>query len=148
MRPRAQAGFTVIELAVVLAILAILVMVIVFAVDGSSGTTTVDTGSVTVSETGADLDGYDSAIACTAGGTPIAYGFGASLDIMADGSNGAGKTCDGISIGLGFEGASTTLGPVGMPAEPQPPACAETGSSSSGSGSSSSSGSGSSSSGN
>ncbi len=56
------------------------------AVDGSSGTTTVDTGSVTVSETGADLDGYDSAIACTAGGTPIAYGFGASLDIMADGS--------------------------------------------------------------
>lgn len=50
-------------------------------------------------------------------------------DIMADGTNGAGKTCDGISIGLGFEGAATTLGAVGMPAEPQPDPCLATSSS-------------------
>lgn len=69
-------------------------------------------------------------------------------DIMADGSNGAGKTCDGISIGLGFEAASTTLGAVGAPAEPQPDPCLATSSSSGGGTTSSSSGSGSSGSGN
>ncbi|MFO0616072.1 MAG: hypothetical protein U0414_25990 [Polyangiaceae bacterium] len=51
-------------------------------------------------------------------------------DIMADGSNGPGKTCDGISIGLGFEAQAVTLGPVGMKADPPEDKCAMTTSSS------------------
>jgi len=51
-------------------------------------------------------------------------------DINADGSNDPTKTCDGISIGLGFEGKQTMLGGVGDPAMPQPDPCLATSSSS------------------
>lgn len=44
-------------------------------------------------------------------------------DILKDGTQSPGTTCNGISIGLGFDGALTTLGPVAMPAPPDPDPC-------------------------
>jgi hypothetical protein len=47
-------------------------------------------------------------------------------DIMADGSQDPTKTCDAISIGLGFTGKAVTLGGIAEPTEPEPDPCAET----------------------
>jgi len=52
-------------------------------------------------------------------------------DIMADGSQDATKTCDGISIGIGFDATNTTLGGLGAAAMPQGDPCMATASSSS-----------------
>ncbi|MFO0551697.1 MAG: hypothetical protein U0271_25145 [Polyangiaceae bacterium] len=48
-------------------------------------------------------------------------------DIMADGTQDPNATCDGISIGLGFDAGVVTLDGVGMPAEPGTPPCQGTG---------------------
>lgn len=55
----------------------------------------------------------------------IAQQIRAASDIMSDGTNAAGKTCDGISIGLGFEAKPVQLGAVAAPVEPGPDPCAE-----------------------
>ena len=58
------------------------------AVDGSTGTTTVNSGPVTVSETSGALGRYTTAIACTSGGQPLASGGGTSLTVeVSAGSN-------------------------------------------------------------
>jgi len=49
-------------------------------------------------------------------------------DIMSDGTQDATKTCNGISIGLGFDASNVTLGPAGTPAMMQPDPCLTTGS--------------------
>jgi len=51
------------------------------ATNGSTGSTTANTGTVTVSETGANLADYASAIACTSNGQPSASGNGTSLQV-------------------------------------------------------------------
>jgi hypothetical protein len=67
-------------------------------------------------------------------------------DIMKDGSQNTDAECDGISIGLGFDGGIVQLGPIGPKAGPQDDPCGTgSGGGSSSSSSSSSSGSGSSS---
>lgn len=45
-------------------------------------------------------------------------------DIRNDGTNGAAGTCNGISIGIGFDGALTSLGPVAGATPPDPDPCA------------------------
>jgi len=52
-------------------------------------------------------------------------------DIMHDGSQDPTKTCDGISIGLGFEAQNTMIGTVAPPTPPQGDPCMTTSSSSS-----------------
>jgi hypothetical protein len=55
----------------------------------------------------------------------IAQQVRAASDIMADGSNGnPSKTCDGISIGLGFDARAVQLGAVAPPVQPTPDPCA------------------------
>lgn len=55
----------------------------------------------------------------------IAQQIRAASDIMADGSNGdPSKTCNGISIGLGFEARAVQLGAVAPPEQPKPDPCA------------------------
>ncbi len=44
-------------------------------------------------------------------------------DIMADGTQNPGSTCDGISIGLGFNTKAVKLGPVAKPGAAQPDPC-------------------------
>lgn len=44
-------------------------------------------------------------------------------DIMNDGTQSPAATCNGISIGLGFEGAITALGPLASPAPADPDPC-------------------------
>ncbi len=52
----------------------------------------------------------------------IAQQYRAASDIMLDGSNGnPNQTCNGISLGLGFEVAPIQLGPVAPPAAPSDP---------------------------
>ena len=65
-------------------------------------------------------------------------------DIMNNGTQDASATCNGISIGIGFDATAVQLGVVAPPAQPQPDPCLATSSSSS---SSAASGSGSSGSG-
>jgi len=48
-------------------------------------------------------------------------------DIMKDGSQDPNATCDGISIGLGFDAGIVTITKVGDPAEPGTPPCEGTG---------------------
>lgn len=48
-------------------------------------------------------------------------------DIMSDGSQDASQTCNGISIGIGFDSTVVTLDGVGEPAEPAPEPCSEGG---------------------
>ena len=46
---------------------------------------------------------------------------------MADGTNGdPTKTCDGISVGLGFEGLAIKLGDIAPKADPPADPCAAT----------------------
>jgi len=45
-------------------------------------------------------------------------------DIMKDGTQNAASTCDGISIGLGFDAKAVQLGPVAPPPDPAPDPCA------------------------
>jgi hypothetical protein len=47
----------------------------------------------------------------------------AASDIMADGSQQPGVNCSGISIGIGFDAQTVTLGDVAEPADPQPSNC-------------------------
>lgn len=54
----------------------------------------------------------------------IAQQIRAASDIMANGTNGAGSTCDGISIGLGFDAKPVSLGAVAAPSEPGEDPCA------------------------
>jgi hypothetical protein len=44
-------------------------------------------------------------------------------DIMQDGTQDPTKTCDGISIGLGFDAEVVKLGPTAPPVMPPPPPC-------------------------
>ena len=44
-------------------------------------------------------------------------------DIMKDGTNGPGKTCDGISIAIGFDMEPVVFGDVAPDPEPEPSAC-------------------------
>jgi hypothetical protein len=48
----------------------------------------------------------------------------AASDILQDGTQDPTKTCDGISIGLGFDAAGVQLGSVAPPAQPAPDPCA------------------------
>jgi uncharacterized membrane protein YgcG len=64
----------------------------------------------------------------------------AASDILSDGTQDPSKTCDGISIGIGFEASVVQLGDVLMPMPPPPSKCSS--SSSSGSGGSGTGGSG------
>ncbi len=55
----------------------------------------------------------------------IAQQIRAASDIMSDGTNGdPGKTCNAISIGLGFKGSAVKLGAVAPPVPPPPDPCA------------------------
>ena len=55
----------------------------------------------------------------------IAQSIRGASDIMADGTNGdSSKTCDGISIGLGFEGVAVQLGGIAPAATPPDDPCA------------------------
>ena len=55
----------------------------------------------------------------------IAQQLRTASDIMADGSNGdPSKTCDGISIGLGFDAQGVTLGGIAPPSDPGTDPCA------------------------
>jgi hypothetical protein len=44
-------------------------------------------------------------------------------DIMKDGTQNAGATCDGISIAIGFDAQTVVLGEVAEPSDPQPSSC-------------------------
>jgi hypothetical protein len=44
-------------------------------------------------------------------------------DIMKDGTQDPSKTCDGVSIGLGFHAARTQFGTIGDPVTPAPDPC-------------------------
>jgi hypothetical protein len=44
-------------------------------------------------------------------------------DILHDGTQDPSKTCDGISIGLGFDAAADQLGPSVAPPPPPPDPC-------------------------
>lgn len=54
----------------------------------------------------------------------IAMQLRAASDIMADGSNGPGLACNGISVGLGFTASAAQLGSVVDPESPPPEPCA------------------------
>ncbi len=56
----------------------------------------------------------------------IAQQIRVASDLMADGSNAAGATCDGISIGLGFNMQEVQLGAVAPELPPSPDPCATT----------------------
>lgn len=59
-------------------------------------------------------------------GEAITSSIEQASDIMEDGSNEPGKTCDGISVGLGFDGVAVQLGQSeAQPAFPDP--CADGG---------------------
>jgi hypothetical protein len=60
-------------------------------------------------------------------------------DILSDGTQDPTKTCDGISIGIGFSAELVELGPVVPPPTPKPNPCMDGGTGGSGSSSSSSS---------
>jgi hypothetical protein len=53
----------------------------------------------------------------------IANQIRGASDIMKDGSQDPSKTCDGISIGLGFEANEVQLGAVAPPAVPEQDPC-------------------------
>ncbi|MCA9594890.1 MAG: hypothetical protein KC776_16330, partial [Myxococcales bacterium] len=54
----------------------------------------------------------------------IAQQFRAASDIMKDGSNGdPSLTCDGISVGFGFESIAANVGSVAAPVPPVPDPC-------------------------
>jgi hypothetical protein len=68
---------------------------------------------------------WDTSLCSGATFDSIAQEFSQASDIMQDGSNGdPSKTCDGISIGIGFEGRAVTLGGVAPAAAPLPDPCA------------------------
>ena len=48
-------------------------------------------------------------------------------DILQDGTQDPDATCDGISIGVGFDGALVQLGPAGAPPPPPPDPCIDAG---------------------
>ncbi len=53
----------------------------------------------------------------------VADQFRQASDIMKDGSQNPSMTCDGISIGLGFDASAVRIGSVAAPAPPQPDPC-------------------------
>lgn len=53
----------------------------------------------------------------------IAAQLAQASDILADGTQDPTKTCDGISIGLGFKARAVSLGGIGPAAPPQPDPC-------------------------
>jgi hypothetical protein len=57
----------------------------------------------------------------------IASEIAQASDIMSDGTQDPTKTCDGISIGLGFNSALVQLGSVAAPTTPPPNPCADAG---------------------
>jgi hypothetical protein len=54
----------------------------------------------------------------------IAQQFMQAADILADGTQDPAKTCDGISIGLGFKARTISIGGVGPATPAQPDPCA------------------------
>ena len=78
----------------------------------TSGSTRVSAGSLDVSL--CDGTTFDS----------IANQIRVASDILADGSNASGTTCDGISIGLGFDMVEVQLGAVAPAVAPTPDPCA------------------------
>lgn len=97
------------------------------AADGSSATQGTLAGIVRASDAGAWARRWMYA----AGSTSLCFATAAQAvvqqieqasDIMADGSNGPGQQCDGISVGLGFEATAVKLGQARtLPATPVPP---------------------------
>jgi hypothetical protein len=68
---------------------------------------------------------FDSSLCSGATFDSIAQQIRAASDIMSDGSNGdPSKTCDAISVGIGFDGSGVSLGKVAAPATPLPDPCA------------------------
>lgn len=53
----------------------------------------------------------------------VAARITAASDMMEDGSQDPSRTCDAISVGLGFEAEIAELGPVSPPAAPRPRLC-------------------------
>ncbi len=55
----------------------------------------------------------------------VAQQLRAASDIMSDGSNGdPSKTCDAISVGIGFDGIAAQISTVAPPVQPTPDPCA------------------------
>ena len=48
-------------------------------------------------------------------------------DILQDGTQDPAKTCDGISLGLGFDGEIVQLGSIGPATPPNPNPCSDAG---------------------
>jgi len=69
--------------------------------------------------------GFDASLCEGATFDSIAQQIRAASDIMSDGTNGdPSKTCNGISVGLGFEAEAMQLGGVAPPADAPPDPCA------------------------
>jgi hypothetical protein len=73
----------------------------------------------------ASLGGFDQGLCSGPTLDAILEQVRRSADILADGSQDPAKTCDGISIGLGFTALPANLGPVGQPPPPPPKPCAQ-----------------------
>jgi hypothetical protein len=69
--------------------------------------------------------GFDPSLCSSNTFESIAMQIRQASDIMKDGSNGdPSKTCDAISIGLGFSAQAVVLGGVAPPNPPPPDPCA------------------------
>lgn len=78
-----------------------------------------------ITELGKVAGSFDESLCSGSTFESIAQNIRQGSDIMNDGSNGdAEKTCNGISIGLGFDAAAVKLGPIAPPAEPKEDPCA------------------------
>ena len=71
------------------------------------------------------VEGAISTSSCTAS-MNILESIGQASDIMQDGTQDPTKTCDGISIGLGFTATIDQVGPT-VPAMTTPDPCADAG---------------------
>lgn len=79
--------------------------------------------------------GFDASLCESNTFESIAMQIRQASDIMADGTNGdPSKTCDAISIGLGFNAKAVQLGAVAPPAEPPDDPCVDGGSGTGGTG--------------
>ena len=98
------------------------------AADGSTATQGTLAGIVRISDAAAWTRQWLRATGlqtlCTASAVEsIVTQIEQTSDIMADGTNGPGATCDGISVGLGFGATAVKLGQAKtLPAPPLPPA--------------------------
>ncbi len=78
-----------------------------------------------ISELAKVAGSFDTSLCSGSTFDSIAQQIRQASDIMSDGTNGdPSKTCDAISIGLGFNGHGVTLGDVAAPVTPPPDPCA------------------------